>query len=74
MEPPIHVVRLELWLDSDAPTGRAIAAGAKPRQFTGWLGLVTAVDTLIAGATAPLPDSASDSTVREPEVEDGPGA
>lgn len=49
MDQPAHVVQLELWFDGDSPTGRAIAHGEPQRRFTGWLGLVAAVEALVEG-------------------------
>jgi hypothetical protein len=42
---PIHI---ELRLDGSSPTGRATAASGETRTFSGWLGLVSAVDALVA--------------------------
>ncbi|MGI8506498.1 MAG: hypothetical protein ACR2MK_06765 [Solirubrobacteraceae bacterium] len=55
MDHPAHEVRLELWLDGDSPTGRAIAHGEPERRFTGWLGLVAAVEALVDGGRDPGP-------------------
>jgi hypothetical protein len=43
--PPIQV---ELWLDGSMPTGVATLAGGAAREFTGWVGLMSAVDALAA--------------------------
>ena len=40
---PIHI---ELRLDGSSPTGRATTANGETRTFSGWLGLVSAVDAL----------------------------
>jgi hypothetical protein len=55
------VVRLELWLDGESPTGRAIAqrgtaGGEEERGFAGWLGLVAAVEGLVRGDRAGGPE------------------
>ena len=43
----IHI-ELELQLHGDEVRGRAIADGAPPHEFRGWLGLIAALDTLVA--------------------------
>ena len=42
-----HVVRLELWLDGESPTGLAVGSSDHPRQFAGWIGLIAAVEALV---------------------------
>jgi len=42
-----HTLHLELRLDGEAPTGHARLAGGQPRPFSGWMGLVRAVEELI---------------------------
>jgi hypothetical protein len=48
------VIRLELHLADDSLTGRASDGTGAAREFVGWLGLVAAIDALLAG-TAPVP-------------------
>jgi hypothetical protein len=52
------VIRLELHLDGDSLTGRASDGAGAAREFVGWLGLVAAIDALLAG-TAPAPPPAT---------------
>lgn len=46
-------IHLELHLDGPAPTGHARLAGGDPRSFSGWIGLVYAVETLISAEREP---------------------
>jgi hypothetical protein len=46
------LIRIELRLDGRSPTGRATATSGGTRGFTGWVGLMSAVDALAADATA----------------------
>jgi hypothetical protein len=48
-----HVVRLELWLDGESPTGLAVGSSDQARQFAGWLGLIAAVEALIGDDREP---------------------
>ncbi len=48
-----HEIHLELRLDGPAPTGHARLAGGDPRPFSGWIGLVSAVETLITAEREP---------------------
>jgi hypothetical protein len=41
-------IRLELTLDGDGLSGRAVGAGDEAREFSGRLGLMHAVDELLA--------------------------
>jgi hypothetical protein len=41
-------ISLELSLDGDSLSGVASVENGEPRQFSGWLGLVSAVEALIA--------------------------
>ena len=43
----IHI-ELELELHGDEVRGRALCDGAPPREFSGWLGLIAALDALVA--------------------------
>ena len=52
MTGPMQTIRLELRLEGDSPNGRASAAGEEPRAFSGWIGLVSALDLLLRGAPA----------------------
>jgi len=42
-----HEIHLELRLDGPAPTGHARLADGEPRPFSGWIGLVSAIESLI---------------------------
>lgn len=42
-----HSIQLELRLDGTALTGEACVPGHLPRAFSGWVGLVRAVEDLI---------------------------
>lgn len=41
-------IQIELWLDGSMPEGIATGPGGAARDFTGWVGLMWAVDTLAA--------------------------
>lgn len=43
----IHI-DLELRLQGDEVRGKAVADDAPPHEFRGWLGLIAALDTLLA--------------------------
>jgi hypothetical protein len=43
----IHI-ELELELHGEEVRGRARCAGEPPREFSGWLGLIAALDALVA--------------------------
>lgn len=51
-------IDLDLRLDGDEVEGRAAVAGAPPRDFSGWVGLLAALDALTA-TPDPGPDTAS---------------
>jgi len=55
-----HEIHLELHLDGTAPTGSARLADGDEHPFSGWIGLVSAVEALITAD-------------REPAVGDGRG-
>jgi hypothetical protein len=57
-------VRLELRDDGGPPAGVAYGEGGRRREFSGWLGLVLALDALISCGSPPADDG-------RPE---GPGA
>ena len=44
------VIQIELWLDGTMPAGVATGPGGAARDFTGWVGLMSAVDALAAAA------------------------
>jgi hypothetical protein len=44
-----HLIQIELRLDGASPIGRASVVGGGTRAFSGWVGLVSAVDALVAG-------------------------
>jgi hypothetical protein len=46
------IIRLELQLAGDSLTGRASDGTGAARDFAGWLGLVAALDALVAGTAA----------------------
>ena len=43
------VIHIELRLDGPMPAGVATGPGGATRDFTGWVGLMSAVDSLAAG-------------------------
>ena len=46
-------IELDLTLADDHPSGRAHVAHAEDRKFSGWLGLMSAIDALCAAAERP---------------------
>ena len=48
------VIRLELHVADDTLTGRASDATGATKEFSGWLGLTSAVDALLQGTPAPI--------------------
>jgi hypothetical protein len=42
------VIQIELWLNGSMPVGVATCSGGAARDFTGWVGLMSAVDALAA--------------------------
>jgi hypothetical protein len=50
----VHV-QLQLSVEDDEFSGRVCAEGGQPRPFSGWIGLVSALDGLIAETTAHAP-------------------
>lgn len=42
-----RIIQIELELDGASPTGRATLVGGETRSFSGWVGLVSAVDALM---------------------------
>jgi hypothetical protein len=48
MKPSPITIRLELRAQDDSFAGRATTASGQGRDFTGWLGLMGAIDALIA--------------------------
>lgn len=53
-----HEIHLELRLDGPAPTGHARLGGGDPRPFSGWMGLVCTVETLITAEPTPASPAA----------------
>ena len=47
MDDTRDTIRLEIEVAGESLYGRAISEGGLTRDFTGWLGLVAALDTLI---------------------------
>lgn len=43
-----QVIRIELRLTGSMPAGVATGPGGAARDFTGWMGLMSAVDALVA--------------------------
>ena len=48
-------ISLELEVDGDSLTGRAADGDGADREFCGWLGLMSALDALVADATSSTP-------------------
>jgi hypothetical protein len=46
MNPPLSIL-LEVRIDGTAPTGHASLDGGEPHTFSGWVGLVRAVEELL---------------------------
>jgi hypothetical protein len=47
MQTKTAAISLELSLDGDSLTGRASDGAGTEREFSGWLGLVSAIEALI---------------------------
>jgi hypothetical protein len=43
----LHSVHIELRFDGSAPVGNVRAADGEPRPFSGWVGLVCALEELV---------------------------
>jgi hypothetical protein len=43
------LIQIELRLDGSLPVGVATGPGGTARDFTGWVGLMSAVDALVPG-------------------------
>lgn len=51
---PAHRIHLELRFDGSAPTGHVWSDdGGDPRAFSGWVGLVCAVEELVTETREP---------------------
>jgi hypothetical protein len=50
------LIRIELQLDGSSPTGRLTDGRGRARDFTGWVGLMSAVDALAAPDSEPSGD------------------
>ena len=50
-----HNLHLELRFDGAAPVGHVCLAGGEPLAFSGWVGLVSAVDDLVPRTASPNP-------------------
>jgi hypothetical protein len=60
VEPRNITLALELRLADDALTGRVTAADGKDTDFSGWLGLVATIESLLAApATPPITEEAA---------------
>ncbi len=51
---PPHTLHVELRFDGAAPTGHVRVPGEEPHAFSGWMGLVAAVEGLV---TEPVGDA-----------------
>lgn len=51
MNPSTITIRLELSAHDDSFAGRATTDSGQQRDFTGWLGLMGAIDALLAQAS-----------------------
>jgi hypothetical protein len=49
---PAGVIQISLWLDGSMPAGIATGPDGTARDFTGWVGLMSAVDVLVAGGAS----------------------
>jgi hypothetical protein len=56
-------IQIQLWLEGTMPTGIAMGADGGSRDFTGWVGLMAAVDAL--AATASTTAESNDTTPKE---------
>jgi hypothetical protein len=50
----VHRIQLELRFDGTAPTGTVQLGEDAPRSFSGWVGLVSAVEALVTETNEPL--------------------
>jgi len=48
MEDAARVITLELRLDGQSPIGRASTPDHRQRAFAGWLGLIAAIEAVLA--------------------------
>ena len=53
MEETTVDLRLQLHVEGERLHGQLVGDEDDPREFSGWLGFVSALDALIAEATAP---------------------
>jgi hypothetical protein len=68
---PVREIRLELRLDGDSPAGFAKVCGGRPREFAGWIGLVTAIETILTGDRSPGAATTTNFTTTEGDPRDG---
>ena len=47
MDQPTVTITIELSLDGDAPAGHACLDGGVVKEFSGWIGLVAALDEIV---------------------------
>jgi hypothetical protein len=66
MDAGTTTICLELKVAGDALKGRAVADSGAERAFSGWLGLVAALDELLAGAEPKEPRANGDSSESQP--------
>jgi hypothetical protein len=57
MDGTTTTISLELQLDHDWLGGRASNGAGESREFSGWLGLLAAIDALLPDGQAPKEDS-----------------
>jgi hypothetical protein len=60
-------ITLELRLDGDSVSGRAHNGSGPAGEFSSWLGLVSAIETLVDHARAEPAPGAHDSTQTAPQ-------
>jgi hypothetical protein len=56
-------IQIQLWLEGTMPTGIAKGADGDSRDFTGWVGLMAAVDAL--AGTGSMTSGSKDTTPEE---------
>jgi hypothetical protein len=66
MDRTTMTIRLELHLGDGSLTGRAEDGDGAVREFSGWLGLIAAIDDLVAEAAADLPHHPTDRNGSSP--------
>ncbi len=64
------MIRLELRLDGQLPTGRA-STPDNERDFAGWLGLIAAIEALATGDRDTAAGHSAQPASNEEEIHDG---